>query len=378
MQRFIGYSWAGKKPQDKFLVLLWLAKLGKNYGNAYCCADISRELGLREKLVRECLKRLVDLGYLIERENVCTHIRPGRVANLYALNEERFGNDSHDEECRHSVTYQLLTGIDFSEKSIESLSKYLLLIILIYQADKTGMVKNTSYSDMSRLTGVSNQRIKRYLTQFREKKYVWFFLAGGSDGIVLNKYKSVFNLSHELMLVNSMSLDLQRIKTSLFRPSSLISLIKREAEMLYPDSSFSINGELHERLLFEVYNLVCCVFNYSIATNIVPKSLREINQILINGNIKNNVWELLYRCEVDEFLDMVSILLCVHKEFCKRGVLNGDERIKYMGRAFYFCSMKNMINGQYRIVDRVPSMLSIYDLKSKEHLFKVGDPRANK
>lgn len=181
--------WKGLKPQDKVIYIRWLL-LANGQGYSQCSiALLAEKLMMKASMVRASVTRLCLNEYVTR----------SKEGGRYVIAQPEIGDKNRElSEAKKSYIKQLLgEGEDLYGVRAESISKRLLKSVLVALSDDIGVVNMISFSQLSSVTGMTVQRLRRYRDELIDSGFILKFINGCNAPTLYKKAYSIFIIDPE-------------------------------------------------------------------------------------------------------------------------------------------------------------------------------------
>lgn len=183
MMNVILQSWKGLKPQDKVVYLHWIWCTREQRNVFLSIASLAEKLKMKESTVRGSVARLCMCGKVIFNDKQSSY------AVVYPADFDSAQTQS--EEKLTSIRAMLGIGTALIGERAEVLAKRLLRAVLVSLADELGVVEAISFSHLSKVTGMTNQRLRRYINELVADRFILKFVAGCNAPYLYKKSHSI-------------------------------------------------------------------------------------------------------------------------------------------------------------------------------------------
>jgi DNA-binding Lrp family transcriptional regulator len=179
-------------------------------GNLVLVRESGVQLGKRFRFTKEAsfraLQKLRDQGYLDEIMEQGRLGRPRKLRKVVAGSWR--SNESNQDLFRARLVIQSFNMINnrlkhpkLTEQAGMSNSLFMLLLILLANADHSGVVSTTSQTQLSKYTGIPKPQMQRRICQLQELGLISEIIPGLVEGAVLGKPNSIYylDLNHPVL-----------------------------------------------------------------------------------------------------------------------------------------------------------------------------------
>ncbi|MGO2233998.1 MAG: hypothetical protein ACTH5B_07970 [Marinomonas sp.] len=176
-------GWTELKPQDKLLYIRWTWLLYGCEDDALTIESLAETLKMNKSTVRGSVGRLLSTGKIVQGEKRGFF----RVANVPL-------DDGLQELSSKKKTYikkVLGDEDDLSKKRVDELSLRLFRAVLVFLCDDLGVINDFRFSYLSKITGMSKQRLRRYLNELKQAGFILKFVPGSNSPNLYKKASSI-------------------------------------------------------------------------------------------------------------------------------------------------------------------------------------------
>ncbi|MGK0269585.1 MAG: DNA-binding Lrp family transcriptional regulator [Cocleimonas sp.] len=187
-------------PEAKYFLMVLIKDFGLDNEISLTVAELVKRFCVTRTVVVKSFKQWKELGYISTPSNSTSSGR-GRPRNSYyftsLLKEELARTKKYSTTL--SYGHLLIEDLLYSENDMRRheplmISHRLLLCVMIVHCQAHGVVKSMSYSDLSKLTGMSRSRIRTQINTLTKLKYVLRRVPGINNNNIFGRVKGVFFL----------------------------------------------------------------------------------------------------------------------------------------------------------------------------------------
>lgn len=216
-------------------VLVRLAEVGLVSGGVGAgVKELAARFGISDSHVGTALNSLAAAGVLVRRDVVSGQGRPKRLYEMDASYAEQIVRHDvtgviHEKAIRHLLKHELKMADQPSAIAIPqeeqraavplarvrasrgsgrvSVVNRVLLAVLLSRADRFGVVRDLGSAELSRITGLSQVRLKNRVSTLLDSGLIRAYTPGATGSVIFKKTKSVYYLNlHHLELSCEQSL----------------------------------------------------------------------------------------------------------------------------------------------------------------------------
>ena len=161
---------------------------------------LARQYGVTEKVVSAAIKELASHGLVVK---TLQQGAKGRPANVHAFSETmtKMVHDAWVQSTDHLhrqilqllIDGRLAKGVD--ENVLLNNAQRLFLVILLFNANEAGVVDSLSFNRLSKLTGMTRERLKSQLNRLMTLGYIEKYTVGVSCSKIFGRRPGVFFLN---------------------------------------------------------------------------------------------------------------------------------------------------------------------------------------
>ena len=183
-------NWIGLKPQDKVLYLRWTWLLYSCENEALSIESLAKELKLKESTVRASVTRLLCGKKIVQGEDM----------EIFKVVKDSLDDSFHNLSDGKKSYIKTVLGDedDFSKKRADELSLRLFKAVLVFLCDDLGVINDFRFSYLSKITGMSIQRLRRYRDELKQAGFILKFVPGGNSPNLYKKALSICIIDPEL------------------------------------------------------------------------------------------------------------------------------------------------------------------------------------
>ncbi len=176
-------SWKGLKPQDKVVYLHWIWCTREQRNVFLSIASLAEKLKIKESTVRGSVARLCMCDKVIFNNEQSSYavVCPAGFDRSQACPNEKLA----------SILAILGIGGSLTDERAEALAKRLLKVVLVSLTDELGVIESISFSHLSKVTGMTKQRLRRYINELVADRFVLKFVAGCNAPYLYKKSHSI-------------------------------------------------------------------------------------------------------------------------------------------------------------------------------------------
>jgi hypothetical protein len=184
-------NWIGLKPQDKVLYLRWTWLLYSCENEALSIESLAKELKLKESTVRASVTRLLCSKKIIQSEDV----------EIYKVVKVSLDDSFHNLSDGKKSYIKTVLGDedDLSKKRADELSFRLFKAVLVFLCDDLGVINGFRFSYLSKITGMSIQRLRRYRDELKQAGFILKFVPGSNSPNLYKKASSICIIDPEII-----------------------------------------------------------------------------------------------------------------------------------------------------------------------------------
>ncbi|AWG84856.1 hypothetical protein HN008_05305 [Vibrio parahaemolyticus] len=175
--------WKGLKPQDKVIYIRWLLLANGQGYNQCSIALLAEKLMMKASMVRASVTRLCLNEYVAR----------SKEGGRYVIAQPEIGDKNLElSEAKKSYIKQLLgEGEDLCCVRAENISKRLLKAVLVALSDDIGVINMISFAQLVRITGMTEQRLRRYRDELINSGFILKFISGCNAPTLYKKACSI-------------------------------------------------------------------------------------------------------------------------------------------------------------------------------------------
>ncbi|SDL55427.1 hypothetical protein SAMN05192555_105109 [Franzmannia pantelleriensis] len=205
----------GLRATDKFIILRWLQKYGRNDSIGRAVDDIAQDLKITESKLRRSLQRLLSAG-LVGKKTTPSKRGPTKALYEFTGKGTRYSNavlmdakglkaacwmlsPSADDHLSR-VEVEVGEGARRGEEKAHCLTEAnrLLLAILLFHADEFGWVDGVSFAKLAKLTGMKPDQVKAHIRKAASLGYIRSIIPGVSSKNLIGKVATSYVLNTSL------------------------------------------------------------------------------------------------------------------------------------------------------------------------------------
>ncbi|HCG7292903.1 TPA: hypothetical protein NJ365_003224 [Vibrio parahaemolyticus] len=291
-------SWKGLKPQDKVVYLHWMWCTREQRDVFLSIASLAEKLKMKETTVR------------------------GSVARLYASDKVIFNNEQssyavvysavfdsaqvQSEEKLASILAMLGIGTALIGERAEVLAKRLLRAVLVSLTDELGVIESISFAHLSKVTGMTKQRLRRYINELVANGFVLKFVTGGNAPTLYKKSSSICIIDSEVFGGG-------RIALQGFQAEELLGCNPNQAlgKGIYRKQIFDVSEINRHQLAGRLYHFFDELVSQRVRDKLTKeysvcsrKIIASTDQEKVNHSIKSR-----WAREIDLFSDFVLMII---------------------------------------------------------------------
>lgn len=183
-------NWIELKPQDKLLYIRWIWLLYGHEDRPLTIASLAQTLRLNKSTVRDSVGRLLSGGKIVQSEE--------RGLFRVAIGPLEDSPIKLSDGKKSFIKKVLGDEEDLSKVRAEELSLRLLKAVLVFLCDDLGVINDFRFSYLSKITGMSIQRLRRYRDELKQAGFILKFVPGGNSPNLYKKALSICIIDPEL------------------------------------------------------------------------------------------------------------------------------------------------------------------------------------
>jgi len=191
MNNLITQPWSGLKPQDKVLYLRWTWLLYDCKDDALTVSSLAEKLRMNKSTVRDSVGRLLSSEKIVQSED----------RGLFRVTRCPLEDSpiKLSDDKKSFIKKVLGDEEDLSKVPAEELSLRLLKAVLVFLCDDLGVINDFRFSYLSRITGMSIQRLRRYRDNLKQEGFILKFVPGGNSPKLYKKVSSICIIDPEVI-----------------------------------------------------------------------------------------------------------------------------------------------------------------------------------
>lgn len=193
-----------------FILLLFSSESVLHPGNFALIKENGIQLAKRFRFTKEAafraLQKLKDQDLLSEITEQGPKGRPKKLRKIGALNWEKWkGESSPFQSGLLGQSFQLISirlkKPELVEQAGMNNTLFMLLLVLLSRADRSGVVATSSQAKLSEYTGIPRSQVQRRINQLEELGILAGVVPGLVEGAILGKPSSVYflDLNHPIL-----------------------------------------------------------------------------------------------------------------------------------------------------------------------------------
>lgn len=294
-------SWKELKPQDKVVYLHWMWCTREQRDVFLSIASLAEKLKMKETTVRGSVARLYASGKVIFNNEQSSY------AVVYSA-----GFDSaqvQSEEKLASILAMLGIGTALIGERAEVLAKRLLRAVLVSLTDELGVVESISFAHLSKVTGMTKQRLRRYINELVANGFILKFVIGGNAPTLYKKSQSI-------CIIDPVVFGGSRIQLQGFKAEALLCCqpnqkVKKGLTQGRKKFEFLVDEINRHRLAGRLYHFFDELISQGIRDKLIPEYQSCSRKIIsmtdleaVNNSLRKE-WSWDINCFSDFFLKIV-------------------------------------------------------------------------
>ncbi|WP_242014602.1 hypothetical protein [Vibrio alginolyticus] len=249
----------------------------------------------------------------------------GSVARLYASGKVIFNNEQssyavvysagfdsaqvQSEEKLASILAMLGIGTALIGERAEVLAKRLLRAVLVSLTDELGVVESISFAHLSKVTGMTKQRLRRYINELVANGFILKFVIGGNAPTLYKKSQSI-------CIIDPVVFGGSRIQLQGFKAEALLCCqpnqkVKKGLTQGRKKFEFLVDEINRHRLAGRLYHFFDELISQGIRDKLIPEYQSCSRKIIsmtdleaVNNSLRKE-WSWDINCFSDFFLKIV-------------------------------------------------------------------------
>lgn len=241
-------NWIELKPQDKLLYIRWTWLLYDCEDDALTIESLAEMLKMNKSTVRDSVGRLLSSGKIVQSEE--------RGLFRLAMGPLEDSPIKLSDGKKSFIKKVLGYEEDLSKVRAEELSLRLLKAVLVFLCDDLGVINDFRFSYLSKITGMSIQRLRRYRDKLKQDGFILKFVPGGNSPNLYKKALSICIIDPEVIGGGKITFSLPKeegkgISQAIFgwEPNKLLLRYELADKMLDLESDEGLGDPMLETLI---------------------------------------------------------------------------------------------------------------------------------
>ncbi|HHF3127335.1 TPA: hypothetical protein ACPJ1U_002794 [Vibrio alginolyticus] len=294
-------SWKGLKPQDKVVYLHWIWCTREQRNVFLSIASLAEKLKIKESTVRGSVARLYMCDKVIFNDEKSSYavVYPAGFDSSQACHNEKLA----------SILAILGIGEALTDERAEVLAKRLLKVVLASLTDDLGIVESISFPHLFKVTGMTKQRLRRYINELVANGFVLKFVIGGNAPTLYKKSQSI-------CIIDPVVFGGSRIELQGFKAEALLSCqpnakVKKGLTQGQKKFEFLVDEINLHRLAGRLHHFFDELVSQGIRDKLIPEYQSRSRKIIsmtdlesVNNSLRKE-WSRDINCFSDFFLSIV-------------------------------------------------------------------------
>jgi len=281
-------------PEAKSFLVRFVQLYGLSHSVKLGVKELAGAIGVTDRVVSRSVTELMDEDYLDHRTIVDGRGRPKSEYQCSPRLIKLLGDEGKNTSLAHEQWIDhVLHGASQQNGSELSITNRLLLSVLLGHADQFGVVRNLGISDLSKLTGLNNGRVKAQLHKFLESGIFRSSVPGATSSNLFRPTKSVhfLNLHHPMLGQNQAAMRLLVIVPKGSSGMTAAARIVSTAQHYKTEGGFSLHKEALEFLPIDHhYKGLAALFSSLASTpRLIPLLQTKLDEYA--SRLLSNHWE---------------------------------------------------------------------------------------
>ncbi|MDI3323386.1 helix-turn-helix domain-containing protein [Pontibacterium granulatum] len=189
----------GASPEIRYFLVAYIYQFGDRVVH-HTVKELSLKLGVSTHVVSDAISYFEKRGWLVRERNVSGRGRPSFTYVLKSQCRSSLQTCSDEISLKQTGAIASLLKLDCCSEKISktqrlSISNKLFLGVLLAHMDACGVVRSLGRSDLRRLTGMSDERLKSQLKKMLALGYVRTYVAGATHRLLFGAAKGSYYLN---------------------------------------------------------------------------------------------------------------------------------------------------------------------------------------